>query len=312
VKTYLVTGGAGFIGSHLVDSLLEIGARVRVLDDLSTGKRENLDPRAELVVGDAADVDVARTACSGTDGVFHLAAVASVVRSNEDWVGSHRANVTATVAVMDGARRAGCVPVVYASSAAVYGDQPPGAISEDAQARPRTAYGADKFSSELHGEVAWGVHRVPTFGFRFFNVYGPRQDPSSPYSGVMSIFVDRASKGLPIGICGDGLQTRDFVYVADVCRFLLAGMNSLRVSPAAEVVNVCTGRSTSVIDLAAEVCGALGVSHRVEFLPPRDGDIRESLGNPDFAKARLGMVAGVTLPSGVGRLVREADAVRAD
>jgi UDP-glucose 4-epimerase len=306
LQTYLVTGGAGFIGSHLVDCLLARGARVRVLDDLSTGRRENLDPRACLSVGDASDPLLAAECAAGTDGVFHLAAVASVVRSNEDWVGSHRANATATVSVMDAARRAGRVPVVYASSAAVYGEQPPGATAESAPPRPRTAYGADKLSSELHGSVAWGVHAVPTLGFRFFNVYGPRQDPSSPYSGVISIFADRATRGLPLGICGDGSQTRDFVYVADICRFLLAGMESLRARPRASVLNACTGRPTSVIDLAAAICEAHARPYRTEPLPPRDGDIRESLGDPRLAACELGVSAGVPLARGIARLVEAA------
>jgi UDP-glucose 4-epimerase len=170
---YLVTGGCGFIGSHLADALVEAGHSVRILDDLSTGKRENAPEAAEIVIGDVADANAVARAMRGVDGAFHLAAIASVARSNEDWAGTHRVNVTGTVNVMDAARIAKSgkpVPVVYISSAAVYGDNQDVPLTEAATTRPLTAYGADKLASELHGRVAWEVHRVPTVGFRFFNI----------------------------------------------------------------------------------------------------------------------------------------------
>ena len=178
MKRWLVTGGCGFIGSHLVDALLARGDTVRILDDLSTGKRHDVLAGAELRVGDVADRDEVARALTGVDGCFHLAAVASVERCTQDWLGSHRTNLTGTVTVFDAARSAGPspLPVVYASSAAVYGDNPHVPLSETATTRPLSAYGADKLACEFHAQVAWGVHRVPNLGLRFFNVYGPRQD----------------------------------------------------------------------------------------------------------------------------------------
>ncbi len=305
-RLFLVTGGAGFIGSHLADALLRRGDAVRVLDDLSTGRRENLDPRCDLRVGDVADPAAVQDAMRGAAGCFHLAAIASVARSNEDWVGTHRVNATGTVAVLDAARTAGPggapVPVAYASSAAVYGDQGEGPIREDAPLRPRTAYGADKLASELHAFVAAAVHGVPTLGFRFFNVYGPRQDPSSPYSGVISLFAARLAAGRPLGIHGDGGQTRDFVFVADVVEHLLRAVAAAG-PPRALVLNVCTGRATSILDLAGMLGVAMGRgAPALEFGPARRGDIRASLGDPAAAQSALGCVAATRLEEGLATL----------
>ena len=221
---YLVTGGCGFIGSHLVEDLLNRGHRVRILDDLSTGKRSNLPAGApsrqcELITGDVIDRELVERCFEGVDHCFHLAAVASVQRSNEDWSGTHRINLTGAINIFDAARRQR-VPVVYASSAAVYGDNADTPLQESAQLRPLTAYGADKLGCELHARVASLVHSVPTTGLRFFNVYGPRQCASSPYSGVISIFADRLTRAEPLVVFGDGEQTRDFIFVKDVVAFL--------------------------------------------------------------------------------------------
>ncbi len=300
MENFLVTGGAGFIGSHLVDALLAAGHTVRVLDDLSTGRRENLDPRAELVQGDVADAALVRKVVQGVSGIFHLAAIASVARSSEDWLGTHRANQTGTIAVLDAARALGRIPVVYASSAAIYGDQGEGPIAETARPGPLTAYGADKLGSELHAAVAAGVHGVPTTGFRFFNVYGPRQDPSSPYSGVISIFAARIGAGQGITIHGDGGQVRDFVYVADVVKHLLAGLATMRrAAPAARVFNVCTGQATSVSGLARTLFTVIGHDVPVAHGPARAGDIRSSVGNPAAAMAALGVSTEVPLADGL-------------
>lgn len=296
---YLVTGGAGFIGSHLVEALIAQGHRVRVLDDLSTGHRANLPRGVELLVGDAADVALTRRAMMGASGCFHLAAVASVQRSNEEWCGTHAANQSASVAVFDAARAEGRIPVVYASSAAIYGNPGEGAISEQTPPDPFTAYGADKLGSELHGRVAWRVHGVPTLGCRFFNVYGPRQDPRSPYSGVISIFAARVAAGEVLTLNGDGLQSRDFVYVADVVRHLLAGMALLHAAPRAEVVNVCTGAATALRDLLRTLETTTGRAARVLQGPARTGDIRHSLGDASKATALLGVRAQVTLAEGL-------------
>ncbi len=299
MATYLVTGGAGFIGSHLVEALLAAGHRVRVLDDLSTGKRENLPRGVTLLEGDVADADLVRRAMQGAAGCFHLAAIASVQRSNEDWTGTHRTNLSGTVAVLDAARGCGRVPVVYASSAAIYGDPRATPIMEATAPAPLTAYGADKLGSELHARVAWLVHGVPTLGCRFFNVYGPRQDPHSPYSGVISIFAARVAAGQPVVVNGDGGQSRDFVFVGDVVSHLLAGMARLHGAPQAEIVNVCTGRATTLLQLLDALEALCGLRAERRFGPGRAGDIRVSLGDPGRAVALLGQRASVTLDQGL-------------
>ncbi len=299
---YLITGGAGFIGSHLADALLAAGHRVRVLDDLSSGSRANLSPRATLLQGDVADPDIVANALAGMDGCFHLAAISSVQRGTEDWAGTHRVNLGGTVAVLNAARALGRIPVVYASSAAVYGDLTGAVATEYARCVPQTAYGADKLGSELHATVAWRIHSVPTFGLRFFNVYGPRQNPASPYSGVISIFAHRLAAGLPITRNGDGMQTRDFIHVSDVVRHLLAAMRVLRAGPGARVLNVCTGRETSIAALASILGDVLGVPPVVNHGAARPGDIGRSVGDPARAITVLGVRADVTLQEGLARL----------
>lgn len=286
--TYLVTGGAGFIGSHLCDSLVRQGHAVRVLDDLSTGRRENLPAGVELIEGDVADRAAMQAAVAGVDGCFHLAAIASVARGVEDWLGTHRTNLTGTLMLFDTVRRERKgVPVVYASSAAVYGDCATLPIAETAPKRPLSAYGADKYGSELHARVASHVHGIPTAGLRFFNVYGPRQDPHSPYSGVISIFCERLRRGASIEVFGDGTQTRDFIHVGDVVAALLAAMT--RRPAGAPAFNICTGIATSVMALAGTIAGLLGVTPRIHHGPPRAGEIRHSVGVPDLARGALGL-----------------------
>lgn len=295
---YTITGGAGFIGSHLADALLAAGCRVRVLDDFSTGQAGNLDPRCEVMRGDVCDPSAVRRALAGASGCFHLAAVASVVRANEDWLGTHRVNLGGTITVFDAARALGGLPIVYASSAAVYGDLE-GVAHEDAVPSPRTAYGADKFGSEQHARVGLLVHGVPSVGLRFFNVYGPRQDPSSPYSGVISIFASAIAAGRPIILHGDGSQTRDFIFVADVVAHLMAGMRHLGDGPGAHVLNVCTGRETSVQELARAIGAASRSEPVIQRGPARIGDIGRSIGSPALAAATLGVKARVPLADGL-------------
>jgi len=301
---YLVTGGCGFIGSHLTDALLGEGHAVTILDDLSTGRLENKPARAELVVGDVADADAVRHAMDGVDGVFHLAAVASVQRSKELWAETHRTNVGGAVTVFEVARTArdgASVPVVYASSAAVYGDVSNTPLGEDCVPQPRSAYGVDKLGCELHARVAWEIHNVPTVGFRFFNVYGPRQDPLSPYSGVISIFARRVARGEEVEIHGDGEQVRDFVYVGDVVRFLMASME--KRPQGAAVYNLCTGRPTSILmllDVLQELCGKRVRRHH---RPARPGDIRVSIGDPAKARAAYGLTCRTGLLEGLGATV---------
>ncbi|WP_428533906.1 NAD-dependent epimerase/dehydratase family protein [Rhodopila sp.] len=298
MSTYLVTGGAGFIGSHLCDALIASGDTVRVLDDLSTGLRSNLPPAATLIQGDVADPAAVAAAIAGVDGCFHLAAIASVEKGVTDWLGTHHANLTGTITLFDAIRRQDRpIPVVYASSAAVYGDAAHVPIAETDPCRPLSAYGADKYGCELHARVASHVHRIPTVGLRFFNVYGPRQDPKSPYSGVISIFCQRIAAAGSLKIFGDGQQTRDFIYVADVVRALLAAM-ALRPADA-PVFNVCTGTATSVEALARLIADLTGHSLDVETAPPRAAEIRHSVGAPNLANSILGLPQRVKLRTGL-------------
>ncbi len=299
MSVFVVTGGAGFIGSHLTDFLLAQGHGVRVIDDLSTGHRHNLGAGAHLTEADICDQGALRAALDGAAGCFHLAAIASVARGNEDWAGTHRVNLTGTIAVLD-ACRAAHLPVVYASSAAVYGNIGDAVAHEGLACAPQTAYGADKYGSELHAAIGWGVHGVPSFGLRFFNVYGPRQDPNSPYSGVISIFADRIARGAGVTVHGDGGQTRDFVFVSDVVAHLVAAMAYLERAPGAWVSNVCTGRETSVLELARVLGGICGVEAAVAHGPARAGDIRRSVGSAARARAMLGLSADVGLRDGLG------------
>ncbi len=302
---FLITGGAGFIGSHLVEALIGHGHRVVVLDDFSTGRAANLTADVALIEGCIADPAAVRRAAAGVDGIFHLAAIASVARSNEAWLETHRVNQGGTVAVLEAAR-ADRLPVVYASSAAVYGAATALPLVETAHCLPLTAYGADKLGSELHARVAAVVHDIPTTGLRFFNVYGPRQRPDSPYSGVISIFADRVARNLPIDLHGDGSQTRDFVDVADVVRALVAAMDrSQRRAGATEarVCNVCTGIPTPIAELARHVMAAAGRTVPVRHGPARAGDIRESVGDPRRARDLLDFSATTPLQAGLGRLL---------
>jgi UDP-glucose 4-epimerase len=297
MATYLVTGGCGFIGSHLCKALLSRGDAVRVLDDLSTGSLANIPAAVEFVRGDVADCRLVNAALAGVDGCFHLAAVASVELSNRDWIGCHRTNLTGAITVFDAAIGAGRVPVAYASSAAVYGDCASLPLRESSEKQPLSAYGADKFGCELHARVAGKVHGLPTIGLRLFNVYGPGQDPKSPYSGVISIFCARIRRGEPIDIFGDGGQTRDFIFVTDVVAALLRAMDA-RLS-GEPVFNICTGRATSVLALAQTIASHCGRDLSMRFRPPREGEIRHSYGDPTAASQALGLGSSTELRVGL-------------
>lgn len=310
MAVYAITGGAGFIGSHLADDLLADGHQVRILDDLSTGRRAQVDPYAELIVDDVANPAALERLLDGADAVFHLAAIASVARSNEDWPGTHRVNQAGSVAVLQAARQAGGIPVVYASSAAVYGNQP-GLAHEALAAAPLSAYGADKYGSELHAGVAFRVHGVPTIGLRFFNIYGPRQDPRSPYSGVISIFAEAIARRGRLTIHGDGQQRRDFVHVSDAVRHLRQGMCLLQDQPQAAVVNVCTGTGSSILELAHTLGRLVGWEPEIRFAPAREGDIRVSIGDAGRARAVLGIAAEMSLRDGLAMTLATGDLLAA-
>ncbi|RAU21944.1 epimerase [Paramagnetospirillum kuznetsovii] len=304
MRCYLVTGGCGFIGSHLVDRLLADGHDVRVLDDLSSGRRENLNERATLIVGDVCDAAVVKSAMDGADGCFHLAAVSSVQRSTEAWAATHSINQTGAINLFEAARSAAGarpVPVVFASSAAVYGDSEALPLQEAGVALPISPYGADKLGCEFHARAAARVFEGRFAGLRFFNVFGPRQDPASPYSGVISIFADRALRGLDLMIFGDGEQVRDFIHVSDVVRCMAKAMAFLEGQPSGyfSPFNVCRGERVSVNMLAQAVLRASGSTVPISHGPARCGDIRYSQGDPAHSQSVLGFAAEITLIQGL-------------
>jgi UDP-glucose 4-epimerase len=301
---YLVTGGAGFIGSHLVEALVAQGHAVRVLDDLSTGRPDNLPPCAELVVASVTEPAAIRGALSDVDGCFHLAAIASVQRTQQEWWRSHGVNLSGTIAVFEEAyreqsARGRAMPVVYASSAAVYGNLGETPLSEDRPAHPLSPYGADKLGCEQHAAVAAGLFALKTIGLRFFNVYGPRQNPNSPYSGVISIFCDRLLRNRPLEIHGDGQQVRDFIYVKDVVRALQSAMNGATSAP--QVFNVCTGAGISICRLGETVAQLCDVPFQARYASPRTGDVRVSVGDPLKASELLGFSARISLEDGLAQ-----------
>ncbi|TNC47000.1 NAD-dependent epimerase/dehydratase family protein [Rubellimicrobium rubrum] len=301
---WLVTGGAGFIGSHLVRRLVAQGDAVTVLDDLSTGFAENLSPAAGLVVGDILDAPLVERCMAGVQGVFHLAANVSVQDCVHNLLAAHRVNLTGTLTILEAARRSGNCPVVFASSAAVYGDQGDRPCSEDMAPAPISPYGADKAACEMHARALHGIHGLPTAALRFFNVYGPGQDSGSPYAGVISRFLDNLRQGCVHRVFGDGGQTRDFVCVDDVVAALIAAQDLLAREPQALVANVCTGRSISLLELAAALdrLGS-GRATPIEHAPVRAGDIRHSRGAPDRMERDLGLRASIPLDRGLARLL---------
>ncbi|TDV59254.1 NAD-dependent epimerase/dehydratase family protein [Pseudomonas sp. LP_7_YM] len=301
----LITGGAGFIGSHLVDALLAKGYAVRVLDDLSAGKRSNLpldNPGVELIEGDVADAALVAQAARGCQAVAHLAAVASVQASVDDPVKTHQSNFIGTLNVCEAMRQAGIKRVVFASSAAVYGNNGEGeAITEDTPKAPLTPYASDKLASEHYLDFYRRQHGLEPVIFRFFNIFGPRQDPSSPYSGVISIFAERAEKGLPISIFGDGEQTRDFFYVEDLVDIVVQGFELPVVDEGA--VNVGLNATTSLNELLAAFGSVVGKLPPVTHLPARSGDIKHSRADNRRLLARFKVPEPTPLSAGLARLM---------
>ncbi|KGF62482.1 MULTISPECIES: NAD-dependent epimerase/dehydratase family protein [Pseudomonas] len=301
----LITGGAGFIGSHLTDALLAKGYAVRILDDLSTGKRSNLpldNPRVELIEGDVADAELVARAAVGCQAVAHLAAVASVQASVDDPVKTHQSNFIGTLNVCEAMRQAGIKRVVFASSAAVYGNNGEGeAITEDTPKAPLTPYASDKLAGEQYLDFYRRQHGFEPVVFRFFNIFGPRQDPSSPYSGVISIFAERAVKGLPIAVFGDGEQTRDFFYVQDLVDLVVQGIEKPVVEEGA--VNVGLNATTSLNQLLAALADVVGNLPTVSYLPARSGDIKHSRASNQRLLARFDVPEPTPLKVGLARLL---------
>lgn len=298
MASYLVTGGAGFIGSHLVEALIADGHCVRVLDDLSSGRRQNIPEQAEFIKADITDTEMMGQAFDGIDGCFHLAAIASVDQCNRDWLRTHHVNLSGTINVLNSARcRRSEVPVVYASTAAVYGNGSASPVAEDSSAVPISAYGADKRGCELRARAAGLTYGIRTVGLRFFNIYGPRQDPRSPYSGVIAIFLDRLRRGEPIEILGDGLQVRDFTYVADAVAALKRAMPA--TSASAPLFNVCTGNGITIRQLAKSIAALCGTELVAYYGPARRGEIPISIGDPSHAAETLGFSARISLAQGL-------------
>ena len=308
----LVTGGAGFIGSHLVRRLVEAGVQTTVLDDLSSGRRENVPRGAAFIEGSVLDRAAVRQAIDGADVCFHLAAVASILQSNARLVSSHEVNIGGFVRLIEDTRPGGPCEgpyLVYASSSAAYGDSVALPLLEGVLASPISPYGADKLACEQHARAAHSVYGLDSTGFRFFNVFGPGQDPDSPYSGVISRFADRLSRGEPLRIEGDGRQTRDFVYVGDVVEGLVAA--GRRRLPGAQVFNLCTGRETSILDLAQAMAAAFGGRLRLEFAPQRQGSIPRSAGSRARFEAAFAAPPPCDLATGLERLRRSLVSVAA-
>jgi UDP-glucose 4-epimerase len=305
----LVTGGAGFIGSHLVERLLARGHQVRVLDDLATGNRENLRAVAaqiEIIEGSVTDPQCVQSTVQGSEWVFHLAALPSVARSIQTPLETHAVCATGTLTLLDAACRAGVRRFLYASSSSVYGNSPHIRRSESDSLSPLSPYAAAKLTGEYYCQCFAAVHGLQTVRLRFFNVFGPRQCADSPYAGVIPLFATTLLRGERPTIHGDGSQSRDFTFVGDVVEGLLLAAGTPEAT--AKVYNLGAGGTTSILELLRILQGLLGTSLEPHFLPARPGDVRHSCADIARARAELGYAPTVSLEDGLRRTV---DAFRA-
>jgi UDP-glucose 4-epimerase len=300
MAAYLVTGGAGFIGSHMAEALVRRGERVRVVDSLVTGKRRNLaavESAIEFIQGDLADAAVARQAVAGMDYVLHQAAIPSVPRSVADPVTSHRSIVDATLNILVAARDAGVKRVIYAGSSSVYGNQPTLPKREDMVPRPLSPYALQKVVGEQYGQMFTALYGLETVSTRYFNVFGPRQDPSSPYSGVISVFARAVVSGRVPTIYGDGEQTRDFTFVANVVDGVIKACHA--PGAAGQVFNVATGDRISLNQLFAVVQKLAGSHVTPVYAAERVGDVKHSQADISRARAVLHYGPTVSLEEGL-------------
>jgi UDP-glucose 4-epimerase len=298
----LVTGGAGFIGSHLVEQLLSAGDLVYVLDDLSTGKRVNL-PRhnaLEFVEGDIRDAGLVNRCIKGVEAVVHLAAIASVQASIDDPIRTHQVNFDGTLNLLEASRRTGIRRFLYACSAAVYGDTSSIPVSENVAPNPLSPYAVDKLSGEYYLLHYHRKYNLPVSSFRFFNIYGPRQDPSSPYSGVISIFMEHLQRNQAVTVFGDGAQTRDFVYVTDLVELLAKAAHG--TEGVGGVFNVGTGMSHSLLQLLGHLEKLSGKKIERRHVPPRLGDIQHSCADISRLKNIFDSVPATTFSQGLKKL----------
>ncbi len=300
---YLVTGGAGFIGSHMAEELVRRGHKVRVADSLITGRRENLAhlPQVEFLKGDLADLEMARRAVQGVDYVLHQAAIPSVPRSVEDPITSNRANIDASLNVLVAARDAKVRRVVYAGSSSAYGDTPTLPKVETMPTAPLSPYALQKLVAEQYCQMFTHLYGLETVTIRYFNVFGPRQDPSSAYSGVISLFISALCENRRPTIYGDGEQTRDFTYVANVVDGVLRACEAPKAS--GEVINVATGGRISLNHLFQTVRQLLNGNVEPMYGPPRAGDVRDSQADIDKARRLLGYEPSVTFEQGLENTV---------
>jgi len=301
---YLVTGGAGFIGSHIVRTLLEQGQEVKVLDNFSTGKRENIadfEKQIELIEGDLRDASKVNEAVRGVDIIFHEAAFVSVPQSMDEPQNCFDVNVTGTSMLFDAARRAGVKRAVFATSAAVYGDSTEMPLTEETSLRPLSPYAASKRVDEIYGQLYTTSFGLDVVALRYFNVYGPRQRPDSMYAAAVPIFIRRLLDGKGVTIYGDGGQTRDLINIRDVVRANLVASEH----PAApgQIFNICTGIETRIIDLVEVLQDLFPSAPAPTFAPVRSGDIYRSIGSPQKAADLIGFRAEVTLDQGLKEAV---------
>jgi nucleoside-diphosphate-sugar epimerase len=306
----LVTGGAGFIGGHLVDALLAQGASVRVIDNFSTGRRSNLEHnlgRIELVEGDIADPEACARAMHGIDTVFHEAAIPSVARSVRDPVASNQANVSGTVMVLDQARKAGVRKLVYAASSSAYGDTPTLPKVETMTPAPLSPYAVSKLTGEHYVTVFGRLYGFETVSLRYFNVFGPRQDPASEYAAVIPKFVTTILDGGAPSVHGDGEQTRDFCFIENT---VSANLLAAKATTRGEVVNVACGARISLNELLRRINGLLGTDVKANYGPGRAGDVRDSLADISAAQKLLGYEILFDVQAGLEKTVRWFQAQR--